>query len=396
MAKHRIYLIPGFFGFTHMGEKPNERIVYFGHVRDVLEEGFRERGHTVEVESVTSHPTATIQVRSQLVLRAIAETASRDDADIHLVGHSTGGLDARAVVSTWMPLEAPELLRRVRSVVSVATPHHGTPLAGFFHKDRQGEMLLRLLWLFTVFALRRGSRPMTFLAFRLFYTLSQVGHRLGFQATAADSITRMLAHLTPTEQKTLEEFLDQIGKEQSLIGDLTPGKVEDFNQRTPDQPGVRYGSVVTGAPTPSLRGMLQCTTGKQHPGLRDLLSWRMLDPEPQVIYGAYAYLHGKSDPHCETMRTPEPTNAQLRALRDTFGEGFPAWSDGIVPTRSQVWGELVSAVVADHLDVIGHFDEEPDYVGWLKSGSCFRSTTFNGVWNRVLDFMVGAVQGRGE
>jgi len=396
MAKHRVYLIPGFFGFTHMGEKPNERIVYFGHVRDVLEEGFRERGHTVEVESVTSHPTATIQVRSQLVLRAIAETASRDDADIHLVGHSTGGLDARAVVSTWMPLEAPELLRRVRSVVSVATPHHGTPLAGFFHKDRQGEMLLRLLWLFTVFALRRGSRPMTFLAFRLFYTLSQVGHRLGFQETAADSMTRLLAHLTPTEQKTLEEFLDQIGKEQSLIGDLTPGKVEDFNQRTPDQPGVRYGSVVTGAPTPSLRGMLQCTTGKQHPGLGDLLSWRMLDPEPQVIYGAYAYLHGKSDPRCETMRTPEPTNAQLRALRDTFGEGFPAWSDGIVPTRSQVWGELVSAVVADHLDVIGHFDEEPDYVGWLKSGSCFRSTTFNGVWNRVLDFMVGAVQGRHE
>jgi hypothetical protein len=61
-----------------------------------------------------------------------------------------------------------------------------------------------------------------------------------------------------------------------------------------------------------------------------------------------------------------------------------------------VWGELVSAVVADHLDVIGHFDEAPDYVGWLKSGSHFRSTTFNGVWNQVLDFMVGAVQGRRE
>jgi hypothetical protein len=236
---------------------------------------------------------------------------------------------------------------------------------------------------------------MTFLAFRLFYTLSQTGHRLGFQETAADSITRMLAHLTPTEQKTLEEFLDQIGKEQSLIGDLTPGKVDDFNQRTPDRPNVRYGSVVTGAPTPSLRGMLQCMTGKQKPGLGDVVSWRMLDPEPQVIYGAYAYLHGKSEPRAETLRTPEPTQSQARALRDTFGEGFLEWSDGIVPTRSQVWGELLSAVVSDHLDIIGHFDEPPQYVGWLKSGSCFRSNTFNGVWNRVLDFMVGAVQGRG-
>ena len=396
MAKHRVYLIPGFFGFTHMGEKPNERIVYFGHVRDVLEEGFRKRGHTVEVEAVTSHPTANIQVRSQLALRALAETASRDDAHLHLIGHSTGALDSRAVVSTWMPLEAPELLGRVRSVVSVAGPHHGTPLANFFHKDRQGEMLLRLLWLFTVFALRRGSRPMTFLAFRLFYMLSQAGHQLGFQETLADSITRMLAHLTPTEQKTLEEFLSQVGKDQSLIEDLMPARVDDFNRRTPDQPNVRYGSVVTGAPPPSLRGLLQCMTGKEHPGLGDLVAWRTLDPEPKVVYGAYAFLHKKSDPEAETLRTPEPTQDQGRALRDSFGEGFHAWSDGIVPTRSQVWGELISAVVSDHLDIIGHFDEPPRYVGWLKSGSCFRSTEFNGAWNRVLDFMVGATQGRGE
>lgn len=391
MAKHRVYLIPGFFGFTHMGEKPTERIVYFGHVRDVLLEGFQKRGHTAEVEPVTSHPTARIDVRAQLILRAIEETASRDDADLHLVGHSTGGLDARSLVSTWMPRETPHLLGRVRSVVSVATPHHGTPLASFFQQDRRGEMLLRLLWLFTVFALRRGSRPMTFLAFRLFYSLSEAGHQLGLQDTVADRVARMLAHLTPTEQATLEEFLGQLGKEQSLIEDLTPDSLVGFNQRTEDRPGVRYGSVVTGAPPPSLQGLVQVVTGKQHPGLGDLVSLRMMDPEPQAIYGAWSFLYKKSAPEARELRTPEPEPAQAQTLREAFGERFRSRSDGIVPTRSQVWGQVIAAAVADHLDVMGHFDEPPQYVGWLKSGSRFRSPQFQGLWDRVLDFMVGAI-----
>jgi triacylglycerol lipase len=275
--------------------------------------------------------------------------------------------------------------------VSVATPHHGTPLASFFHKDRQGEMLLRLLWLFTVFALRRGSRPMTFLAFRLFYSLSQATHQLGFQETAADKVTRLLAHLTPTEQKTLEEFLAQIGKDQSLIEDLTPGKAEGFNRQTPDLPNVRYGSVITGAPPPSLLGMLRVITGKQNPGMGDLVSLRMLDPEPEFIYGVWSFLYKKSAPEAPELRTPEPTPAQAQVLWDAFGEGFRSRSDGIVPTRSQVWGEVISAVTADHLDVMGHFDEPPHYVGWLKSGSRFRSPEFKGLWDRVLDFMVRAI-----
>ncbi|MGZ3457162.1 MAG: esterase/lipase family protein [Archangium sp.] len=389
MAKHRVYLIPGFFGFTHMGEKPTERIVYFEHVRDVLVEGFQKRGHTVEVEAVTSHPTANLQVRAQIILRAIEESASGDDAELHFVGHSTGGLDARSLVSTWLPREAPQLLRRVRTVVGVSTPHYGAPLASFFQQDKRGEMLLRLLWLFTVFALRRGSRPMTFLAFRLFYSLSQATHQLGFQDTLADQVTRMLAHLTPTELATLEEFLAQVGKDQSLIDDLTPGRMEGFNRETPDQPNVRYGSVITGAPPPSLKGLLQVVTGKEHPGLGDMVSLRMVDPEPQVNYGAYSFLYKKSAPEAPELRTPEPTAAQDQALRDVFGEGYRSRSDGIAPTRSQVWGQVIAVAVADHLDIIGHFDEPPEYVSWLKSGSRFRGPQFHGVWNRVLDFMVG-------
>jgi triacylglycerol lipase len=182
-----------------------------------------------------------------------------------------------------------------------------------------------------------------------------------------------------------------VGKDQSLIADLTPDRMEGFNLDTPDRPDVRYGSVVTGAPPPSFKGLLQVVTGKQHPGLGDLVSFRTMDPEPQTLYGAWSFLYKKSAPGAEELRTPEPDETQARALRESFGEGFRSRSDGIVPTRSQVRGRVIAAVVADHLDVMGHFDEPPKYVGWLKSGSGFRSPQFQGLWDQVLDFMMGAV-----
>lgn len=394
MAKHRVYLIPGFFGFTHMGEKPAGRLVYFGHVRDVLLEGFHERGLGAEVESVTGHPTASLEVRARDLLRSIEESASGDDAAIHLVGHSTGGVDARGLVSTWMPRLAPHLLERVRSVVTVATPHHGAPMARFFLEDRRGEMLLRLLWLFTVFALRRGPRPMMFLAFRLIHALSHAGHHLGFQVTLLDQLTRLLAHLTPTEQASLEEFLGKVGTDQSIIGELTPEKMMGFNRENPDRPGVRYGSVITGAPPPSLLGMLRAVTGEHNPGMGDLVSLRMLDPEPKVIYGAYSFLYEKSAPGSRELKTPEPSPTHDRLLRDVFGEEYRHRSDGVVPTRTQLWGELIATAVADHLDVLGHFDEPPENVGWLKSGSHFRGPQFQHLWDRVLDFMVEGSRAR--
>jgi hypothetical protein len=167
--------------------------------------------------------------------------------------------------------------------------------------------------------------------------------------------------------------------------------MEGFNRETVDQPNVRYGSVITGAPPPSLKVLLQVITGKDDPGLGDMVSLRMMDPEPQAIYGVWSFLHKKSAPGSPGLRTPDPRPEQEQALRAAFGEGYRSRSDGIVPTRSQVWGQVLSAVTADHLDVMGHFDEPPDYVGWLKSGSHFRGVQFQGVWSRVLDFMVGAI-----
>ena len=69
-------------------------------------------------------------------------------------------------------------------------------------------------------------------------------------------------------------------------------------------------------------------------------------------------------------------------LVGAFGEApSEGANDGVVPIRSQIWGKLVWAGYADHLDVLGHFasptkpfwqaagEESPPHVDWLMSGS---------------------------
>ena len=49
---------------------------------------------------------------------------------VHLIAHSMGGLDCRYVISKLDPQQ------RVRSLTTVATPHHGSPLADWIVNDR--------------------------------------------------------------------------------------------------------------------------------------------------------------------------------------------------------------------------------------------------------------------
>ncbi|HEY5952619.1 MAG TPA: hypothetical protein VIV40_44270, partial [Kofleriaceae bacterium] len=120
---HHVILIPGFFGFVNFG-----RLVYFGHVREYLEDAFARERLDVEIHGARPGPTSSLSVRAAELLRTIDEVAPHD-APLHLIGHSTGGLDARLLVSPSVTLQTDldveAAARRVRSVVSIASPHHG-------------------------------------------------------------------------------------------------------------------------------------------------------------------------------------------------------------------------------------------------------------------------------
>ena len=65
-----------------------------------------------------------------------------------------------------------------------------------------------------------------------------------------------------------------------------------------------------------------------------------------------------------------------------------------MPTRSQVWGHVLHAAIADHLDVLGHFRDashDPPHVDWLVTGSGFDRARFEVLWGDVTRFLtVGA------
>jgi hypothetical protein len=177
------------------------------------------------------------------------------------------------------------------------------------------------------------------------------------------------------DERRLEliRFLDTISSDQSLVFQLTPAGCDLLNACTAD-PAVHYGSVVARARRPTFRTFLR--------SLRDLYS--------QIMHPVFAVLHyiaGRGDA-LQPVLKPE----QTAALSGAYGEvPGPRDSDGIVPVSSQVWGDVVHATTADHLDVVGQYgrSEEPSWGGdWFPSYSGFSSEHFAALWADVAAYVV--------
>jgi len=209
-----VILVHGLFGFDRIGA-----VHYF-------------RGIAAHLETLGCHAhavrlprTASVPQRARRLVELIEKLGH---PRVDLIAHSLGGLDARYALSKL------GLSSRVRSLVTIGTPHLGTPLAAI------GEAgVLRPV---------RG-------ALRL----------LGMSA------------------------LDW----------LSPTAIERFNREVPDAPDVRYACVVA--------GIREETTGV-----------------PLAISPVHHY------------------------LRRVAGA-----NDGLVPIASQVWGEVLAEIEADHFAQVG-------------------------------------------
>jgi hypothetical protein len=132
-------------------------------------------------------------------------------------------------------------------------------------------------------------------------------------------------------------------------------------------------------------------------------SWRGFlryfgDPYAQLVYPLYAFLYRLAARH-EARWIPEAVGAQRARLIEYWGELPSARdNDGISPTNSQLWGELVHAANADHLDVVGHFGDTTGDVpagDWLPSRSGFTLADFQRLWSDVAAFILGAAHADG-
>ncbi len=113
-GRYPVVLSHGFFGFDQVGP-----LEYFVGVAEALREaGFA--AYVTAVEPIAS-TDATRGPALALQIECIARAAGV--SRLNLVGHSQGGLDVRFVASD------PSRSWRVATVTTIATPHHGTPVA---------------------------------------------------------------------------------------------------------------------------------------------------------------------------------------------------------------------------------------------------------------------------
>jgi hypothetical protein len=317
---------------------------YFAHVARELRRRFAERGLELETHVVDVAPTASIRRRASRIAELVAATARDDGGPIHLLGHSTGGLDSRLVASpsARLPVSQEKLawLPRLRSVTTMNTPHYGTPLASFF-ATVSGQRMLYAVSALTFIALSLGAPPLA-AASALAVAIGQLDRAvLGMELRVIERTTEaLLRALEPATSRELRDYLDAITKDQGAVIQLTPEAMDLFQAGVEDRPGVVYQCTCAMAPAPSARRVARA----------------MLSPWRAVSSTLFTALYGITSRHDERYPCAPLESSSEVELAKAFGEAPPLRAnDGVVPVRSQVWGKIVWAGAADHLDVLGHF-----------------------------------------
>ncbi|EDM74404.1 hypothetical protein PPSIR1_17110 [Plesiocystis pacifica SIR-1] len=366
-----VVLVPGFFGFVNFGP-----LIYFAHVKEIIEAAFERHGERVQIHRVRTGPVASLRQRAGDLL-AVIEDEIPPGEPLHIIGHSSGGLDARLLACPGVDLGAVEvepIASRIRSVVTICTPHCGSPLSDHF-VGIIGEPLLRTFSVLTVIALREGRLPAR-LAFR--FARALVGERLlpdtpvhvVLDTLEREAVAELGRACGEDDSLRVADFMKELRRDAHLIPQLAPAAVDLFNAAVVDRPETFYGCVVARAPKPKLRS---------HVSLG-------LSFYEQATHVLFRWLRERSAPMPRDLEVV-PDLAQSVAMRAAWGEVARSEdSDGMVPTRSQIHGELIHAATADHLDVIGHFhapEHEPPHHDWIASTSRFGRAEFVALWEAV-------------
>ncbi|MBS3803830.1 MAG: hypothetical protein KGY54_04725 [Oleiphilaceae bacterium] len=380
--KNQIYLIPGLFGFTELGA-----FNYFHQVAEILRKQLYEQGVDAEIIEVETIPTGSVKRRAERLIGAVCEHGGLDADNLHFIGHSTGGLDIRLMLTSGVRLMADnaetEIASRTRTAISLATPHYGTNLANVF-TSLNGRNLLLLL---SLMATSWPGRYSVYTIAKLLRHYSQLDHLLGQKDNILDSLgNNLFDQIRIEEGDAIWQYLRQISRDQGALIQLTPEGMDLFNAAVTDRPTVDYVSFITASPPPSTKLLL--------PQLGNLYQ-----PFTHLIYKLCYQLAQKEHPH---YPYPRAVADMLTAVADTVELPIDANSnDGIVPTLSQVWGKVGGVYQADHMDVVGHFQHVNDgrsYHTWMMSGSGFNGDRFATIWRDISEVVVrnqaGGLQGR--
>ncbi len=378
-----IMLVPGLFGFDRVTpDLPgfNARatpISYFDQVADRLHDATGIASNRILVHRTLPTGPLAFRVKSlyEHVEQVIEGRAGYDPAQrVHLIGHSTGGLDVRLLVNgkfVWPGGPAGDkrlsLLSRLGSVVSISAPHHGTPIA----RRCQGAMEMLIPELFLLSALAKyeeqtGVRPSGQAVF--------AQARLLRAALSAPGRARIIPRPPSSEPEPLSMFLDTVVNDRVLIHELTPYAMARLNATIRGGETTKIRDIVTVAPPPALEAPWHPVRGLQR--------------------ALYASAFTLTRPAFDE-RKPFPAFEGWIGAEERRLETDDA-SDGIVPAWSQVSDGKAAAIVAgDHLDVVGHFASRRFAgVTLFNSGASFDDERFDELWRTVSRFISDKRLGR--
>jgi triacylglycerol lipase len=343
--------VPGFFGFGAFGHPDRPLIEYFARVEDAL-----LRAHLRPARFVVHQPppSGSLAERARSLYAKAEEVLRSGATRLHLVGHSTGGLDARLLAHPGygaLP-ERRELIARIASLVTVSAPFHGTPLA-----KRVGSaawLAAPALWFGSILA-SRGRLRLAGQVATLFNLAKRVARR---NPTPTDEVIAQLADVDDETAHQIRRFLGDVAQDHRLVEDLTPEAMAGLNRTLTGTDLVRPVSFVSVAPRASLSPLAFLST-----------------PVQRLLYDLTSRLTAEAPP--DGARTPAGPWIGRAHMALT-----PTSNDGIVPAWSQTLdGEAAGLVLGDHLDVIGH--SAAAGATFLRSGSNFDESRFRALWTQV-------------
>lgn len=371
-----IVIVPGLLGFGSFGGKDAPRITYFQHVLPLLERvSIRELGLPAAPRLVVHEPPPT----GPLSLRVASLAAAVDEilgglapsASVHIIGHSTGGLDARLLVNLeYLPSDGPSLqekrrlLPRIGGIVAVSAPMAGAPFAAhaapLLPHVVNGPVagVIAGLYLLSILNAAKGRGVLDAREHALAAAAS-LGACPLFPLSGARAILRGIAGLDAETSEQIRRFLKRVVEDNRLFDDLTPRAMAELNSRVAagDVRPIRLFATVS--PPPPLVS---------------------IEPTRQLYSLAHRWakpwLTGHRDFPSVEWLSPRRPALETRSA-----------NDGIVTTASQVSMPPAAAragaslIEADHFDTVGHFDGLGESL--FASGAGMTRERFEMLWLRI-------------
>jgi triacylglycerol lipase len=425
--RFHVMLIPGFGGFDALGQ-----VEYYADATRLFKAWRGEK--PVVLHYFDNFPTAAVVTRAARLRSYLAKRIARGEIlegdEVTLVGHSTGGLDIRQLVSDLhdpacdpvhvdgglrVPLRT--ILKHVRRVVFLSVPHWGTNIADWvrFHSVWRKALVAELQ------AAVAGSQ---------IYLLDRVEEEMAGGAArvtgaelllaAQDALTeanecfgRPSPLRTADAQEAASElalYLRHMASDFHVINDLS-SQAPDRGPKSPAQfsaverkrelkrfanievlsfatVGNRPFCFVPGQPAPFWDLANPCT-------FREIAFGGKLSAGTDIAY-RLCYRACAGGP----LRQPPLSSKVSRRLIGSPGGPIELWdNDGIVNTVSMLWPDVENVLVdCDHLDIVGHYRLTKAAPGAgrryqsydaLKSGSRFSHGKFQKVWTEIFDFCAG-------